>query len=115
MEIKGRQVLKVRLISEGHDYDKESKMKDEKYNRYVYNGKVFICNAKDPFVKVQKAGKLYSVELDANEEGQLSMVGWTSTDEEITMAKTEATLLSFSASLADAQLDDATVEALKEE
>lgn len=98
MEIKGRDVLKVRCISTGHSYDKESEMKGEKYNRYTYKGKVFIANAKDPFVKTQTDGTLYSAELDTNDEGQLSLVGWTSTVEEINMAKTESTLNTIGAS-----------------
>lgn len=112
-EIKGREVLSVYCFnSEGkpYDVDENHPMKGQKYNLYQFDGKVFIANQNDPFVKAQAKGEVYSIKLSINDEGQLSLAGWTSIAGEINMAKTEATLASFTA------VDTSTVseEELKE-
>ena len=112
-EIKGREVLSVYCFnSEGLPYkvEKEHKMHGQKYNLYQFDGKVFIANQNDPFVKAQSKGEVYSIKLSINDDGQLSLAGWTSIAGEINMAKTEATLASFTA------VDTSTVseEELKE-
>lgn len=95
MEIKGREVLKIQAISTGHDYDANSKMAGKKYNRYAYGGKVFIAEKDSPFDKAFAEGEVYSVDLDTNGDGQLSLVGFTTTKQEVVMAKTELQLASY--------------------
>ena len=94
-EIKGREVLKVKAIAGTFDYSATSKLAGQKYRRFAQGGKVFIANEEDAFCKAFDAGNIYSVDLDSNDEGQLSMVGFTSIQQELNMAKTEVLLKSF--------------------
>lgn len=91
IEIKGRDIFGISLTNQGErEYSKDSKMAGKKYLIFSYEGKAFAVNTEDNFVALQKAGKLYSATLALNEEGQLSLVGYVSTEQELAMAKFEA-------------------------
>ena len=94
-EIKGRQAMKIQAIAGELDYKAETKMAGKKYRRFAYDGHVFIANTEDAFCSTFDAGKIYSVSLDSNDDGQLSLVGHTSVAQELNMAKTEALLSVF--------------------
>lgn len=93
-EIKGREVLKIQSLAGTHDYavDKTSPMFGKKYRRFAYLGKAFVANAEDEFCKQFDKGEIYSADLGTNDEGQLSLVGYTDITREVKMAKAEATL-----------------------
>ena len=91
IEIKGRQVLSIiKTPQPEKEYNKDSKMAGQKYNTYSYEGKAFVVNTNDSFNELHRTGKLYSAKLSINEEGQLSLVGAVSTEQEEAMAKFEA-------------------------
>jgi hypothetical protein len=94
-ELKGRESLKVVALPGVHNYAKGSKLEGSSYRRFAYGGKVFIANAEDAFCTAFDKGTVYSIDLDSNEEGQLSLVGHTTTTQELNMAKTEVLLSSF--------------------
>ena len=96
-EIKGREVFKVRAIATDKEYDvaETSPMFKQKYRRFSYGGKVFIANTADEFCEFFAKKKIYSIDLDSNEEGLVSMVGFTTIDQEVSMAQTEVMLASF--------------------
>lgn len=97
MEIKGREVLKIKAIAGTKDYAADSKLKGEQYRLFAFGGKVFIANVKDAFCTAFDTGKVYSIDLGVNDEGLLSLDGFTSIDQEMNMAKTEAMLKVFTA------------------
>ena len=94
-ELKGREALKVQPVAGTFDYSAESKLAGKQYRRFAYAGKVFIANTEDAFCSAYDKGNIYSVNLDSNEEGQLSLVGHTTIQQELNMAKTEAQLSAF--------------------
>ena len=94
-ELKGREVLKVQSLAGTFDYSAESKLAGKKYRRFAYGGKVFIANTEDAFGTAFDSGNVYSVDLDSNAEGQLSLTGHTTIAQEINMAKTEVQLKAF--------------------
>ena len=94
-ELKGREALKVQPVAGTFPYAETSKLAGKKYRRFAYGGKVFIANAEDAFCSSFDAGNIYSVDLDSNDEGQLSLVGHTTIAQEINMAKTEVQLSAF--------------------
>lgn len=111
IEIKGRDVLSINLTSQpAKDYSAESKLAGQKYNTYSYEGKAFAVNTIDKFNELHKAGKLYSAKLQVNEEGQLSLVGVVSTEQEESMAKFEARIKRMT-TVANFQPKEVTTEA----
>ena len=119
-EIKGRDVLKLRALPGLHDYDKDSKMVDKKgtplqYRRFTFDGKCFIAQAEDMFCKAFDDNLLYSANFIEDDQEQYALVGYTNINQEVNMAKTEATLKSYTVALSGVALDEETVEALKEE
>ena len=94
-ELVGRAVLKIKAIAGEFDYSATSKLAGQKYRRFAQGGKVFIANKDDAFCKAFDEGNVYSIDLDTNEEGQLSMTGFTTIKQELNMAKTEVLLKSF--------------------
>jgi len=105
MELKARQVLKIKQISTGNKYkvDEGHPFHGQEYNVYQYNGIAFTVNASDEFVNWRNAGKLFSVDFTEGTrqrevDGQMvdvptiQLVGCTNIDQEVAMAKTESTL-----------------------
>ena len=105
MELKGRQVGKIKPISTGNDYKVEEghPFYGQKYNLYQYNGIAFTVNSNDEFVKLRDTNKLFSADFvegtrEREVDGQmvkvpsLQLVSCTSIDFEVSMAKTEAVL-----------------------
>lgn len=89
--IKGREVMNIiKTTQPEKEYSKESKLAGQKYNTFAYGGKAFTANTVDGFTKLQKEGKLYSVTLGVNEEGQLSLLSYTTQEQEIAMVKFES-------------------------
>ena len=126
MEIKGRDVLKIKTVSTGNKYkvDKEHKFFGQSYNLYQYNGTVFTVNANDEFVSWKDSGSLYSVNFnegtrevtDAN--GVLvtvptyQLVGCTNIAQETAMATAEARLDYISTKFDPAKVDAELFESL---
>ena len=94
-ELKGREVLKVQALAGTFDYSAESKLAGKQYRRFAYNGKVFVANTEDNFCASFDSGKVYSINTDSNAEGQLSLVGHTTIQQELNMARTEVQLSAF--------------------
>lgn len=105
MEIKGRQVLKIKTISSGNKYNVEEghPFFGQTYNLYQFNGIAFTVNSKDEFVQWRDNGELFSVDFvegsrEREVDGQLvkvptlQLVGCTSTKQEVAMARTESIL-----------------------
>ena len=105
MELKARQVLKIKQISAGNEYKVEEghPFRGQKYNVYQYNGIAFTVNQNDEFVKWRDTGKLFSVDFkeatrQREVDGQmvevptLQLVGCTNIDQEVSMARTESVL-----------------------
>ena len=110
----GREALKVRALPGVFPYAEDSKMKGEKYRRFVVNGKAFIAQSTDAFCTAFDSGLIYSVDLDSNEEGQLSLANFTTIAQEVNMAKTSQLLRSFENTvLVPAVLTDEVIDALK--
>lgn len=95
LQFVGRDALKARALPGEFDYDVNSKLNGEKYRRFVLNGKAFIANAKDAFCVAFDNGEVYSIDVDSNDEGQLSLANFTTIKQELNMAKTEQLLDSF--------------------
>lgn len=95
MEIKGREAMKVQAIGTELEYAKGTKMEGKKYRRFTYGGKVFIAEAGSPFCLAFDKGEIYSLDIDTDTEGQLSLNGFTTTKQEVNMAKTELQLASY--------------------
>jgi len=110
----GREALKVRALAGVHPFSADSKLAGEHYRRFVYGGKAFIADAKDAFCTAFDAGTVYSVDLDSNQEGQLSLANFTTIGQEVNMAKTTQLLKSFETTvLAPAVLTEETIDALR--
>ena len=105
LEIKGREVGKIKTISTDNPYkvDADHTFNGQFYNLYQFNGIAFTVNSNDEFVALKNSGKLYSVDfVEGNREkeieGQmvnvktLQLASCTSVDFEVTMANTENTL-----------------------
>ncbi|MTW08733.1 hypothetical protein GM524_12755, partial [Streptococcus pneumoniae] len=65
MEIKARQVLKIKTISTGNKYDVEAghPFHGKTYNLYQYDGIAFTVKSDDDFAKWRDAGILFSVDF----------------------------------------------------
>lgn len=96
-ELIGREVLKVRKTALVRDYNKDSKLAGEKYQIFSYQDKAFIVNLKDPFMQDFTNANVYSIELGVSDEG-LSLFNYTTIDQEVRMAKTDAILSSIKVS-----------------
>lgn len=105
MELKARQVLKIKEISKGNKYNVEEghPFYGKTFNNYQYNGIAFSVRSDDEFVIWRDQGILFSVDLKEGKrmkevDGQeievdsLQLVGCTNLNAEIAMAKGEATL-----------------------
>jgi hypothetical protein len=90
--IQGRDVLKIRKTAFERNYDENSKMAGEKYRIFSFRGKAFAVNSNDPFIADFDKGNLSEVELEVNDEGQLSLVGYISKTAELAQAKFEKDL-----------------------
>ncbi len=126
MEIKGRDVLKIKTISKENKYkvDKEHKFFGQFYNLYQYNGTVFTVNANDEFVGWKDSGSLYSVNFtegsrevtDANgvvvTVPTLQLVGCTNIAQETAMATAESKLNYISTKYDPAKVDESLLESL---
>lgn len=103
LEITGRQVLSIKLNKSNSVYSKGAKLKGTKFNSYSYNGKAFNVREDDAFIELQKNGQLFSATFkpttytaEVNVDGELitktieslELVGYTSSAQEIGMAKT---------------------------
>jgi hypothetical protein len=110
LNLKGREVLKIKGLAGTFKYDEKSKMAGQSYRRFAYDGAVFVANTQDEFCSLFDSGKLYSADLNLEVDGDrsvLSLLNTTSTDQEINMARAEATLNSI--------LTNFTPEAISEE
>ncbi len=115
INLKGREILKIKALAGTFDYDKESKMNGKKYRRFSYNGAVFIANTEDNFVTLQENGKLYSADLELTMQGDkavLSLLNYTSATQEKEMAKTEAELNYILTSFNPAKVDESLLNQL---
>lgn len=98
LNLKGREVLKIKSLAGTFKYDEKSKMAGQSYRRFAYDGAVFVANTQDEFCSLFDNGKLYSADLNLEVDGDrstLSLLNTTSTDQEINMARAEATLNSI--------------------
>ena len=115
INLKGREILKIKQLPGIFDYDKDSKMNGKKYRRYSYNGAAFAVNTEDNFVSLQETGKLYSADLDLTMQGDkavLSLLNYTSAMQEKEMAKTEAELNFILTSFNPANVDESLLNEL---
>lgn len=94
-EIKGRDCLKIRETSWVRDYDKSSKMAGKQYRIFSYQGKGFSVETNDSFIEEFKKGNIFSVEFDTNEEGQLSLLSFSTHAQERKAAMTEGLLAQY--------------------
>jgi hypothetical protein len=105
MEIKGREVLKIKLLFADRPYDVEEghRFYGQKYNTYTFDGKPFNVNTNDEFVQWRDSGILYSVDFkpatyQKEVEGvmqtfeSLQLLTCTNRKQEIAMAETEKVL-----------------------
>ena len=95
INLKGREVLKIKSLAGIFNYDKDSKMNGKTYRRFSYNNAVFVVNTEDDFVTLKESGKLYSADLELTMQGDkavLSLLNYTSSVQEKEMMKTEAEL-----------------------
>lgn len=77
VNVNGTDVLKIRKVASGLPYAADSKMADKTYSRFVFGGKVFICNDDDvDFSTAVSNGTLHEVDLDTDDDGQLSLAGF---------------------------------------
>ena len=113
LQFVGREALKARALPGLFDYDKESKLKGEKYRRFVLNGKAFIADVKDAFCTAFDNGEVYSIDVTSNDEGQLSLANFTTVKQELTMAKTEQLLGAYKIELKPVELTQEVIDLLK--
>ncbi|NBW33714.1 MAG: hypothetical protein EBR30_01515 [Cytophagia bacterium] len=105
LEIKGRQVGKIKTISTGNKYnvDETHPFYKQTYNLYQLNGIAFTVNSNDEFVTLKDSNKLFSADFkqgtrEREIDGQmvqvptLQLTSCTSVDFEVNMAKTESVL-----------------------
>jgi hypothetical protein len=105
MELKGRQILKIKLLFADKPYDVEEghRFYKQTYNTYTFDGKPFNVNTNDEFVKWRNEGILFSAdfkqatyqkEVDGvmKDFESLQLLTCTNLNQEVAMAKAEATL-----------------------
>lgn len=76
-KITGEDILLVESLAGEHSYAEGTKMEGQTYRRYAYGGKVFISN-NPTFYNDLENGGVHTISLEANDQGQLSMVGYIS-------------------------------------
>ena len=124
MELKARQVLKIKTISTGKKYDvvEGHPFYGQTFNTYQFDGIAFTVNSNDDFVKWRDNGSLFSVDFTKGTrqkevDGQLvsvptlQLIGCTNINQEISMAKAEATLAKI---YRDAEVSEVNDEMLNE-
>ena len=97
-EIKGRECLKIQetpIVKLYQHTTEDSPLKGKSYRIYTYLGKAFAVNTEDSFCDLQKSGKIATVSLDINADGQYSLVGKTSKSQELECARFDAELASI--------------------
>ena len=120
-ELKGRDVLKAHLIEPDRPYDKESKMKGQKYNRYNIGGYAVAVNTTSGFNKDFLDENIYSIDLfekpreDNPNELMYSFASYTTKTGEIKMAETDAQIRSFSQVMKTEEITEEDLAELKEE
>jgi hypothetical protein len=105
MELKGRDILKIKLLFADKSYDvvEGHRFHNQKYNTYTFDGKPFNVNQNDEFVKWRDSGILYSAdfkpatyqkEIDGEMKDfeSLQLLTCTNLNQEVAMAKGEALL-----------------------
>lgn len=127
MEIKDRQVLKIKTVSKGNKYnvDKDHKFFGKTYNLYQYDGTVFTVNSDDEFVSWKDEGKLFSADLKEGtrqvedpKTGALvdvrtfQLVGCTNIAQETAMATTVAQLNYIHTQYNPAKVDESLLASL---
>jgi len=115
INLKGRDVLKIKALPGVFDYKEDTKMKGKKYRRFSYNGAVFIANTEDEFVTLKDSGKLYSADLQLTMDGEkavLTLLNQTSSTQEKEMAKTESELNYILNSFNPAKVDESLLNDL---
>ena len=75
--MKNEEVLRVQALPGKFEYAKGTKMEGKNYQRFAFEGKVFISNNED-FATALKEGNVAEVELGVNEDGQFSLNAWVS-------------------------------------
>jgi hypothetical protein len=127
MELKGRQVGKIKTISTGNKYkvEEEHPFYGQTYNLYQYNGIAFTVNSNDEFVQLKDKSKLFSVDFvegtrDREIDGQmvsvptLQLTSCTSVDFEVSMAKTESILNRIYRDAETVEVSDELLNALQD-
>lgn len=124
MELKGRQVLKIKTIATGKKYNVEEghPFYGQTFNTYQYNGVAFTVKSDDDFVKWRDSGELFTVDFaegtrDAEVDGQmvkvptLQLTSCTNIKQEVSMAQAEATLAKI---YRDAEITEVNDELLQD-
>jgi hypothetical protein len=119
MELKGRQVLKIKTISTGNKYkvDEGHPFYGQTFNIYQYDGKVFNVKSTDEFVEWRDKGILFSVDFketsyEKEVDGQmttiqsLALLNCTNVNQEVAMAKTESILNRIYRDVETVEVDD---------
>ena len=129
IEITGAKTLRVRQLRSGIPYGNETKMKDQFYTQFSYEGVVFTVNDKDPFIKDKDAGKVHTIfflESDRdiqNADGSpggtvrtLQFDGYASNAQMIGLTNTEAILQNImkGSFKAEAELSEEDIKALQQ-
>ena len=125
-EIKGRDVLNIKTVSTGNDYqvEKDHRLAGQKYNLYQFDGIVFTVNADDEFVKWKNDGILYSatfvegvrmvdVEGQQVERKTLQLTGCTNINQEKSMARAQREISYFLTEFDPAKVDESLLAQLQ--
>ncbi len=89
--VTGEDVLLVQALAGEFDYAKGTKMEGQKYRRYNFGGKVFISND-EVFYNAILNGGVSKITLDSNEEGQLSLTGYITFNQQIGLKRNQVML-----------------------
>ncbi len=129
IEITGAKTLRVRHLRSGIPYGSETKLKDQSYTQFSYEGVVFTVNDKDPFIKDREAGNVHTIfflesdreiqDANGNPAGtvrSLQFDGYASNAQMIGLTKTDAVLQSImkGSFKAEAELSEADLQALEQ-
>lgn len=122
-EFKGRAVLKIRSLGQPEDYNKESKLANQQYQRFIFLDKVFISNTLDTFGEQFKNGEIYSIDLlegkivqdNGESKDVISLVGWTTHNQEKKMAISELTLATIASGKINTEISEERLLAMQEE
>jgi hypothetical protein len=128
IEVTGKSILKVRELRTGLPYGPETKLKNDTYSQFTYEGEVFIVNDREDFAKDRKEGKIHTIfllkttEPITNADGstgskvQYSYDGYASNAQMIGLTNTEAILQNImkGSFKAEAVLSDEDIKALEQ-